>query len=871
MSYELKNEDFVIQINDNDQDTLDIVNKYEDFLAAITDDNFGHVRDAIKTAIHFFVSKKYISTNDLASEFYNNSDKLKAHYSTIDQYLEKIPVLNKKSATLDLATGAGKSWVMYGVAQIMLAEGLVDKVLVLCPSLTIEESLKNKFEELAGDSTVSKILEELGAVHKNPSIKNANEDILEGDICIENIHAVYERTGSSIEASFKSKGQRTLVLSDEAHHIYSQASDITTTKKWEGFLTDEEYGFQYLLGVTGTPYFIGSNDYFHDIIYRFSLKQAMDLKVVKSIDYKSSEADQEKGWQETFSNHNELQEKYAGVLKPLTIVITSDITRCIEVWHELVAEIVERDRLSREEAEKKVIWITSGVPSSGAKKKKIESILEKAESKRKENLQLLKTVDDEENPVEWIVSVSMLTEGWDVKNVFQIVPHEERAFNSKLLISQVLGRGLRVPSGLDHHPVVRINNHERWTDNIKKLYDEVLEMENRISWGYDPNRSDYEFELYNIDYKSVKQTEEVKKKAAKDPTVSVLADQYMVKETQSTYSLSGTKTFNIEVEGNVNIDVAVRQIKLFLKQKDEKLSKKWSSKKIKEFIQNALEETKGYKGDDLEFLSKENLQTFKQAFGPMFRKTGKKVIRMKLSPDSLVEIKMAEMQRQSFSEHSIKDVGKIYYTDSSGDILPGHEKAVYDEIIGKVNNFDTIKVGLEALGHPLDEIQYLKNNFSKHEELKTPQNLIFVSYNPEKQFAEKLVQNQELFDGFIKSPDRGFYQLPYSYKPTEKGSSHVKRDNFNPDFILKLKDKNEVLIVEIKMDDDISKENKAKHREAKAHFKELNKRLKAADKDWTYFFYFLSPNSYDAFIAALKKEDQYKKWKSDLMQKLETK
>jgi type III restriction enzyme len=55
----------------------------------------------------------------------------------------------------------------------------------------------------------------------------------------------------------------------------------------------------------------------------------------------------------------------------------------------------------------------------------------------------LNTVDDPVNPVEWIVSVSMLTEGWDVKNVFQIYPHEKRAFNSKLLIAQVLGRGPR--------------------------------------------------------------------------------------------------------------------------------------------------------------------------------------------------------------------------------------------------------------------------------------------------------------------------------------------------------------------------------------------------------------------------------------------
>ena len=54
-------------------------------------------------------------------------------------------------------------------------------------------------------------------------------------------------------------------------------------------------------------------------------------------------------------------------------------------------------------------------------------------------------VDNPQSKVEWIISVSMLTEGWDVKNVFQIIPHEERAFNSKLLIAQVLGRGLRVP------------------------------------------------------------------------------------------------------------------------------------------------------------------------------------------------------------------------------------------------------------------------------------------------------------------------------------------------------------------------------------------------------------------------------------------
>ena len=83
--------------------------------------------------------------------------------------------------------------------------------------------------------------------------------------------------------------------------------------------------------------------------------------------------------------------------------------------------------ISSEEANKKVLIVTSA-PEHQA------------------NVRSLEAVDRSDNPVEWITSVSMLTEGWDVQNVFQIVPHEKRAFNSKLLIAQVMGRGLRIPA-----------------------------------------------------------------------------------------------------------------------------------------------------------------------------------------------------------------------------------------------------------------------------------------------------------------------------------------------------------------------------------------------------------------------------------------
>jgi type III restriction enzyme len=95
----------------------------------------------------------------------------------------------------------------------------------------------------------------------------------------------------------------------------------------------------------------------------------------------------------------------------------------------------------------------------------------------------------------------MLSEGWDVKNVFQIVPHEERASNSKLLIAQVLGRGLRVPEVYKgNQPVITVFNHDKWSSSIKHLVDEVLEIERRIHSYPVEKKEDYNFDLYNIDY-----------------------------------------------------------------------------------------------------------------------------------------------------------------------------------------------------------------------------------------------------------------------------------------------------------------------------------------------------------------------------------
>jgi len=158
-------------------------------------------------------------------------------------------------------------------------------------------------------------------------------------------------------------------------------------------------------------------------------------------------------------------------------------------------------------------------------------------------------------------------------------------------------------------------------------------------------------------------------------------------------------------------------------------------------------------------------------------------------------------------------------------------------------------------------IEIAKNIF------KTPLNLVFVSFEPERKFIRSLFNNIELFDAFFKSPDKGFYWFPYSYKPDEIATTHVKRENFNPDFFLKLKSKNEVLVVEMKDDGDTNQKNKAKYRDGKNHFETLNLKLKESNMDWVYYFYLLSPEDITEFFQAVI-DERYEKWKSSLMQEL---
>ena len=116
----------------------------------------------------------------------------------------------------------------------------------------------------------------------------------------------------------------------------------------------EKYSFRYIVGTTGTAY-IG-NDYFTDVVYRYSLRQAIEERTIKTIDYKVEEATDKipeyEQFQMIYDNHLENKMQYRKI-KPLTIIVTKDISACKRLTEKWINFITEKENIPKSEAEKK--------------------------------------------------------------------------------------------------------------------------------------------------------------------------------------------------------------------------------------------------------------------------------------------------------------------------------------------------------------------------------------------------------------------------------------------------------------------------------------------------------------------------------------
>jgi type III restriction enzyme len=814
-----RNEDLVLKVRPDYNPELLRLDTYEAFLDALCEDR-EYQKDAIRTTCRLLAGGEYGSVTDLAEENYAANPILAERYRSLDRLVAALPFPDKLACSLDLATGTGKSWALYGVARILLAEGVIDRVLLLCPSLTIEAALRTKFRRLSADRQLLDLIPS-DKEFRVPEITDASGTTGPGAICIENIDATYRHVRSSVRDSFVGRGSSTLVLNDEAHHIYSPiAQGDVAVKRWKEFLDDPKFGFSRIVGCSGTCY--RGNDYFADVTSRYSLRRAMTDGRVKQVHYvqKDESLTEEERFQKYLQLHRENQRRYTR-LKPLSIIVTAKIAAAEQLTDKFRRFLVAEAGMTADEADSRVLVVTS-------------------KNAHRTNIAKLATVDRGDSQVEWIISVSMLTEGWDVHNVFQVVPHEKRAFDSKLLIAQVLGRGLRIPANTSQ-PVLRVFNHARWSGEIANLVSEILEDERRIR-SYpvtDGEHAKHHFDLPQLAYETETKTTELV------PTngnghVQLFTRGLVQLESQSrdlerqTIFVSATTAHQSILRTKVHyreysVDEVVLNMHSKLRAVDSETGTDYAREYPRSRLRDVVRASLANIGESRDVVTEQNLQRLLRAMGNIRRDVAR-TVRIELRAVSLGAISTNTMSARSAALSSFMKEATVFYDSESQETGEDADRAALNEIAGDDSVYQKRAARL------IDNKYYFKS----------PVNVVLATHEPERSFISRLFEPDiaAQVGSWVKAPDSGFYEISYSWRRGD----HTKQARFNPDLFIKLADGQNVLVVELKDDGDESDENRAKFRYASEHFERINSRQAEA----TYHMKFISPMSYDAFFDAVK-------------------
>ncbi|MBS0496413.1 MAG: DEAD/DEAH box helicase family protein [Proteobacteria bacterium] len=272
-----------------------------------------------------------------------------------------------------------------------------------------------------------------------------------------------------------------MVLNDEAHHIHDAGlAWFQSIQDIHNRLLQKGGALSLQLDVTATPKH-NNGAIFVQTVADYPLVEAIWQNVVKhpvlpdaasraklaerqSAKYTEKYADYiDLGvieWRKAYAEHQKLNKK------AILFVMTDDTRNCDDV-----AEYLEGHYPELKGAVLVIHTKNNGEISEAASGKAREEL----EALRKQSNQ----IDDAASPYKAIVSVLMLKEGWDVRNVTTIVGL--RAFNSpaKILPEQTLGRGLRKMYPGDVEEYVSVIGTDAFMDFVESIQAEGVELERK--------------------------------------------------------------------------------------------------------------------------------------------------------------------------------------------------------------------------------------------------------------------------------------------------------------------------------------------------------------------------------------------------------
>lgn len=393
-----------------------------------------------------------------------------------------------------LATGVGKTRLMGAFITYLYAQKGVRNFLVVAPNITIYEKLKNDLGNPSPDNEKYVFRGVDCFAHNQPEIwedddyrdRPVNSLLQSGPIRIfifniskfnsDEENRKMKKTNEYIGDSFfnyLASIQDLVILMDESHHYRSGQSALAIND------LNPVLGLE----LTATPHTEknGKTVYFKNVVYDYSLSKAindgytrtpyaMTRRNIQAYNLDDDSLDRAM-INDGISHHENIKielEEYADTynvkkIKPFVLIVCKDT----------------------EHANKVMNYICSDDFRDGKYKDKVAIVHSNQKGdEADENIKKLLEVEKYDNPIEIVIHVNKLKEGWDVNNLYTIIPL--RTATSRTLREQTIGRGLRLPygkrTGVRNVDSVTITAHDKFNEIITEAQrgDSIFKAENLI-------------------------------------------------------------------------------------------------------------------------------------------------------------------------------------------------------------------------------------------------------------------------------------------------------------------------------------------------------------------------------------------------------
>lgn len=403
------------------------------------------------------------------------------------------------------ATGSGKTNVMafltvwsYFHKKFEDSSDLSQTILVIAPNVIVYERLKTDFEngkifyyfpfipdEWKYDWSMSFIMRE-------DQVKSSTD----GTFYLTNIHQIYESRAESEEdmgpignmlgqkpkkdsqASWLEslalrimKHDDLLVINDEAHHVHDE--ELAWYKSilvfHENLIKRKKKGLSLLFDLSATPK-DQNGTFFPWIITDYPLAQAIEDKIVKTpliVHQSDKSSPDNRQITNAYNSYNEwiqialkrYQEHWDCYYKnlgqkPVLFVMAEDTKQANQIAEGVqgLAGFNKKDQV--------LVIHTKNNGELTTNQKELEKLREQA-----------RMIDDPRSRVKIVVSVLMLREGWDVKNVSIILGLRPFTSKANILPEQSIGRGLRLMKDLgpDYTQILEIIGTDKFEEFVRKL------------------------------------------------------------------------------------------------------------------------------------------------------------------------------------------------------------------------------------------------------------------------------------------------------------------------------------------------------------------------------------------------------------------